>query len=131
MSALNVTNQTFDQIIRKSHATSRVDFGVQWCLPTNAFEGKSVIGKVDVDNNPAKFEIPNLQTFLLFKDGQLKERVVGVVSKSIMVHLMIRAVVKVVVVLTGVLTMAVVSYYLNMPFDIKAIAAYLRSTPNF
>ena len=55
---------------------------------SNEFEGKAVVGKVDVDNNhefAAKFGVRNIPTVLLFKNGELIDRKVGVSPKSVYV----------------------------------------------
>ena len=55
---------------------------------TPEYEGKAVIGKVDVDNNPgisAKFGIRNIPTVLFFKNGAMVDKQVGVVPKKALV----------------------------------------------
>lgn len=52
------------------------------------FEGKAVVGKVDVDNNPgvaAKFGIRNIPTILFFKNGEVADKQVGAVPKNTLV----------------------------------------------
>ena len=49
------------------------------------YEGKAVVGKVDVDNNKevaAKYGIRNIPTILFFKDGKLADKIVGAAAKS-------------------------------------------------
>ncbi len=49
------------------------------------YDGKAVIGKVDVDNNPeisAKFGIRNIPTLLFFKNGEVVDKVVGASPKQ-------------------------------------------------
>src|SRR4028118_641587 len=51
------------------------------------YEGKAVIGKVDVDANPqtsAKFGIRSIPTLLVFKNGQVVDKQVGAVPKHIL-----------------------------------------------
>jgi thioredoxin 1 len=46
---------------------------------------KVLVAKVDVDNNPAlsnRFGIRNIPTLLIFKSGEVKERIVGLTSKA-------------------------------------------------
>ena len=52
---------------------------------SNEFEGKALVGKVDIDSNQqyaAQFGVRNIPTVLVFKDGELVDRKVGVSSKS-------------------------------------------------
>ena len=53
------------------------------------YEGKAIIGKVDVDSNPgisAKFGIRNIPTVLFIKGGEIKDKQVGAVPKSKLVE---------------------------------------------
>jgi thioredoxin 1 len=53
------------------------------------YEGKVVVGKVDVDNNPGvsvKFGIRNIPTLLFFKQGQIVDKQVGAVPKQVIVN---------------------------------------------
>ena len=51
----------------------------------NDYEGKALVGKVDVDNNPevaAKFGIRNIPTILFMKNGEVVDKQVGAVPKQ-------------------------------------------------
>ena len=53
----------------------------------NDFEGKAVVGKVDVDNNQqvsVDYGIRNIPTLLIFKNGEVVEKVVGVAPKEVL-----------------------------------------------
>jgi thioredoxin 1 len=53
------------------------------------YEGKVVVGKLDVDSNPgvsAKFGIRNIPTILFFKGGQVVDKQVGAVPKQVLVN---------------------------------------------
>jgi thioredoxin 1 len=79
-----------------STGVSLVDFYATWCGPckslavtidelSNDFAGKAVIGKIDVDANTeaaSLFDIRGIPTVLVFKDGQVIDRLVGVHPKS-------------------------------------------------
>ena len=73
-----------------------VDFWAAWCGPcrmvgpiidelSEEYEGKAVVGKVDIDSNQqyaAQFGVRNIPTVLVFKNGELVDRKVGVSSKN-------------------------------------------------
>jgi len=79
-----------------------VDFWAEWCGPcrmmapildelAKEFDGKAVVGKVDVDSEGAlaeEFEVQGIPTLLLFKDGALVNRFVGVMQKAKLVDAM-------------------------------------------
>ena len=52
----------------------------------DSYEGKAVVGELDVDSNQefaAKFGVRNIPTVLVFKDGELVNRQVGVSPKNV------------------------------------------------
>ena len=91
-----VTDATFQDDVLNSNLPAIVDFWAEWCGPcrmvgpiidelSKDFEGKAVIGKIDVDANQefaAKYGVRNIPTVLLFKDGELISRQVGVAPKK-------------------------------------------------
>ncbi|QRQ99968.1 thioredoxin [Dyadobacter sandarakinus] len=95
--ALEITDSTFEELIQGEKPVL-VDFWAEWCGPckmigpvveqlAGEYEGKAVIGKMDVDMNssvPAKFGIRSIPTLMIFKGGQLVDKVVGVVPKTVL-----------------------------------------------
>tara|TARA_B100001167_G_scaffold133856_1_gene84402 strand:- start:2006 stop:2326 length:321 start_codon:yes stop_codon:yes gene_type:complete len=92
---LEITDKNFNDIISKNK-TVLVDFWAEWCGPcriigpvieelANEYEGKAIIGKLDVDSNQessVKYEVRSIPTIITFKDGKIVDRQVGAVPKE-------------------------------------------------
>jgi thioredoxin 1 len=95
--AIEITDSSFDEVI-KSEQPVLVDFWAEWCGPCKMigpiveelagdYEGKVTIGKLDVDANPdipSRFGIRSIPTLLIFKGGEIVDKVIGAVPKSVL-----------------------------------------------
>ncbi|SMO87502.1 thioredoxin [Saccharicrinis carchari] len=96
--AIEVTDANFEEIVLKSDKPVLVDFWAEWCGPcrmvgpvvkelADDYGDKAVVTKMDVDSNPAtsvKFGIRNIPTILFFKNGEVVDKQVGAVPKTIL-----------------------------------------------
>ena len=89
------SDDNFEAEVEKSNKLTVVDFWAEWCAPCRMIapivaelaeeNGEIKVGKLNVDENPGtatKFGIRGIPTLLFFKDGEIKEQMVGVRSKS-------------------------------------------------
>jgi len=94
--ALEINDQSFEETVLKSDKPVLVDFWAAWCGPcrmvgpiidelSKEYDGKAVVGKVDIDSNQefaAKYGVRNIPTVLVFNNGELIDRHVGVAPKE-------------------------------------------------
>lgn len=93
--ALEITDSNIKEVL-DTDLPVLVDFWAAWCGPcrmvgphvealAEEWKDKAVVGKVDVDSNPetaANYGIRNIPTLLFFKNGEVVDKVVGVVPKD-------------------------------------------------
>lgn len=94
---LTLTDSNFNDEVAK-HRIIVVDFWASWCGPcrmmapiieslAKEYAGKIVFGKLNVDENPVtsrKFGIMSIPTLIIFRDGQVSDKIIGAVPKTVL-----------------------------------------------
>ena len=94
---VKVLNETdFEELVLQAEVPVLVDFYADWCGPCKMMApvveeiaeevaGRAQVCKLNVDQNMAlaqKYQVMNIPTFLIFRNGQVSDRVVGAVQKD-------------------------------------------------
>lgn len=94
------TSDNFEEEVLKSDVPVLVDMFATWCGPckmmapvvaqlVEEYEGTVKVGKLDIDQNVdivAQYKIMSVPTFLVIKDGEIKAKLIGAVSKEELVE---------------------------------------------
>lgn len=96
--AFQLTDSNFKQSVLDNEGVTVIDFWAEWCGPcrmiapiieelSKEYEGKALIGKLDVDNNPEvsmKYGIRSIPTILFLKNGEVVDKQVGATTKAVL-----------------------------------------------
>lgn len=99
MKPIEITDDNFETEVLKSDKPVLIDFWAVWCGPckmiapiveelAEEYKDTLKVGKLDVDNNQQtaiKYGVRSIPTLLIFKDGELKDTIIGAVPKTAIV----------------------------------------------
>lgn len=93
---VTLTDANFDEEVLQSDKPVLVDFWAEWCQPchmiaptveelSNDYDGQVKVGKMDIDSNQgtaSKYQIMSIPSLLIYNNGEVVERITGVVPKE-------------------------------------------------
>ena len=102
MSTVKIITTNFEQEVLQSQIPVLLDFWADWCGPcrmaaplideiASETAGKVKVGKVNVDTDielAQRYRIASIPTILVFKNGELAEKAIGLQSKEDLMNLL-------------------------------------------
>lgn len=97
---ITLTDQNFKEEVLEADVPVLIDLWAPWCQPclmqgpiieevAKEFEGKIKVGKLNVDENrqtAMQYQIMSIPTLMIFKDGKVVERLIGVRPKDVLME---------------------------------------------
>lgn len=94
--AFEFNDTNFKENVEDNSGVTVIDFWAEWCGPcrlvapiiedlSNEYDGKALVGKLDVDNNPEvsfKLGIRSIPTIMIFKGGKVVDKHIGTLTKQ-------------------------------------------------